>query len=336
MTLRERVGQLLMIGINSSGPTAANAQVFRDTRAGSVLLLGNTTAGMAAIKQVTERVRSDTRRPEGVGTLIAADQEGGLVQRLKGSGFSPIPSAVSQGGLSDATLTSDARTWGRQLKQAGIDADLAPVADVVPPSMINVNQPIGVLRRYYSTSPSVVATKVRAFVTGMSSAGIATSVKHFPGLGRVRGNTDFQANVVDSTTVRRDAALAGFSAGAGAGVDMVMVSSATYARIDARHRAAFSAVVIGGMVRGDLGFHGVVISDDLAAKAMQDLSPGARVINFVRAGGDLAIIGDPTIARSAANSLATEAEASRSFDALVTASATRVVELKHRRGLASC
>jgi beta-N-acetylhexosaminidase len=336
MSLREQVGQLFMVGISSAGPTNADAAVIDTTRAGSVLLLGNSTAGQAAIHRVTVRVRDAARQPEHVGTLIAADQEGGMVQRLRGAGFSTMPSAVSQGKLASATLTTDAKSWGRQLKKAGIDVNLAPVADVVPTSMININQPIGELRRYYSTSPSVVAAKVRAFVVGMNSAGVATSVKHFPGLGRVRGNTDFQANVVDSTTVRQDPALAGFVSGAKAGVDMVMVSSATYSKIDSKHRAAFSSVVIGAMIRGDLGFTGVVISDDLAAKAMQDLAPGTRVIRFIEAGGDLAIIGDPTIAERAADSVVAEAEHDRTFARLVTASATRVVQLKHRRGLAVC
>jgi beta-N-acetylhexosaminidase len=336
MSLREQVGQLFMVGISSAGTTGAEATVIGSTRAGSVLLLGNSTSGLAAIQRVTSRLRRVARRPQRVATLIAADQEGGLVQRLKGTGFSTMPSAVSQGRLADGTLAADARSWGRQLKKAGIDVNLAPVADVVPPSMINVNQPIGVLRRYYSTSPSVVAAKVRAFVGGMNSAGVATSVKHFPGLGRVRGNTDLQANVVDSTTVRHDAVLAGFVAGAKAGVDLVMVSSATYSKIDSKHRAAFSPFVIGTMIRRDLGFTGVVISDDLAAKTMQDLTPGTRVIRFIRAGGDLAIIGDPSIVERAASSVLTEAERDRAFAKLVTASAIRVVELKHRRGLAAC
>ena len=336
MSLREQVGQLLMVGISSAGPTQAEATVIDATRAGSVLLLGNSTSGLAAMQRVTLRVRRVARQPQQVATLIAADQEGGLVQRLKGPGFSTMPSAVSQGKLADQTLAADASRWGRQLKKAGIHVNLAPVADVVPPSMINVNQPIGVLRRYYSTSPSVVATKVRAFVGGMNSVGVATTVKHFPGLGRVRGNTDLQANVVDSTTVRRDPVLAGFVAGAKAGVDLVMVSSATYSKIDSKHRAAFSSFVIGTMIRRDLGFTGVVISDDLAAKAMQDLTPGTRVIRFIRAGGDLAIIGDPSIAERAANSVLTEAERDPAFARLVTASATRVVQLKHRRSLARC
>jgi beta-N-acetylhexosaminidase len=285
---------------------------------------------------VTVRVREVARRPEQVGTLIAVDQEGGLVQRLKGTGFSTMPSAVSQGKLANSTLAADAKSWGRQLRTAGIDVNLAPVADVVPASMININQPIGVLHRYYSTSPSVVAAKVRAFVAGMSSAGVATSVKHFPGLGRVRGNTDFQANVVDSTTTRHDPALAGFVTGAKAGVDLVMVSSATYSKIDSKHRAAFSSVVIRTMIRRDLGFTGVVISDDLAARAMQDLTPGTRVIRFIEAGGDLVIIGDPTIAQRAADSVVAEAERDPVFARRITASATRVVQLKDRRGLAAC
>jgi beta-N-acetylhexosaminidase len=336
MSLREQVGQLLMVGINSAGPTNADAAVIEATRAGSILLLGNSTAGLTAVHRVTVRVREVARRPEQVGTLVAVDQEGGLVQRLKGTGFSTMPSAVSQGKLANSTLAADAKSWGRQLRTAGIDVNLAPVADVVPASMININQPIGELRRYYSTSPSVVAAKVRAFVAGMSSAGVATSVKHFPGLGRVRGNTDFQANVVDSTTVRHDAALAGFVAGTKAGVDMVMVSSATYSKIDSKHRAAFSSVVIRTMIRRDLGFTGVVISDDLAARAMQDLTPGTRVIRFIEAGGDLAIIGDPTIAQRAADSVVAEAERDPAFARLVAVSATRVVQLKHRRGLAAC
>ena len=82
-----------------------------------------------------------------------------------------------------------------------------------------------------------------------------------------------------------------------------MVSSAYYAKIDADHRAAFSTVVIGSMLRRDLEFDRVVISDDLAAAAMADLAPGTRALRFVRAGGDLLIVGDPTQADAMADAL---------------------------------
>jgi beta-N-acetylhexosaminidase len=336
MSLRERVGQLLMVGISSSGHTDADEEVLDATRAGSVLLLGNTMIGRDGIERVTRQARRASEPPDGVRTLIAADQEGGLVQRLRGEGFDTIPSAVRQAELSDHKLKAEAKTWGLQLKRAGVNANLAPVADVVPSSMINVNEPIGQLRRGYGSDPALVAAKVTAFVSGMKAAGVATSLKHFPGLGRVRGNTDFRSDVVDQTTRRHDPALAGYTSGIGAGADMVMMSSATYTKIDPKHRAAFSPQILRGMIRSDLHFTGVIISDDLAASAMQDLSPGARVVRFLAAGGDLAIIGDPTLSRVAADAVIEEARQDRAFAKLVAASATRITELKSRYGLADC
>ena len=202
--------------------------------------------------------------------------------------------------------------------------------------MENVNAPIGRLRRGYGSSPRVVAAKVAAFIKGMDGAGIITATKHFPGLGRVRGNTDFERRVVDETTVRHDPALAGFESAVESGVDMVMMSSAYYSRIDADHRAAFSAKIIAKMVRKDLAFTGVVISDDLAAAAMRDLPPGQRAVQFVKAGGDLLIVGDPQLAPAMAKALRAEAEDNPEFAAQVTRSATRVLAMKAKRGLAPC
>jgi beta-N-acetylhexosaminidase len=336
MSQRERVGQLLMIGISSTGPTTADADILASTRAGSVLLLGDSTASLTTIADVTARARRAARPPKGAQTLLAVDQEGGLVQRLKGAGFDPIPAAVDQAGYDSRTLAAKANRWGRQLKRAGIDANLAPVADVVPEAARSRNQPIAQLRRGYGSDPQRVGTKVRAFVAGMNEANIATAVKHFPGLGRVEGNTDYESDVVDSVTRRRDRMLAGFTRGLDAGADMVMVSSATYRKIDANRRATFSLEVLRTMIRGDLQFSGVIISDDLAAQAMHDLSPGKRLLRFVEAGGDVAIIGDPGIAQTAASALIDEAREDPSVSRLVAASAVRVLTLKDRRGLASC
>lgn len=306
------------------------------TQAGSVILLQTSTAGRAAVHRLTDRVRGAAPSPRGVQTMLAVDQEGGLVQRLRGPGFDRIPSARRQADLSDDRLRGEANSWGRQLRQAGVDANLAPVADVVPRAMTSSNQPIGALGRGYGPDPQVVAAKDSAFVRGMDQAGVATAVKHFPGLGRVRGNTDVVRHVVDQSTTRHDVALAGFRAGVSEGVDMVMVSSATYARIDPDHRAAFSTTVIETMLRGDLGFSGVVISDDLAARAMQDLTPAQRALRFLGAGGDLAIVGNPALARSMVKGVLAKAKGDPTFAAQVLRKATRVVAMKSARGLADC
>ncbi|MFL6025809.1 MAG: glycoside hydrolase family 3 N-terminal domain-containing protein [Friedmanniella sp.] len=336
MSLAERVGQLLMVAVTSTGISGEQGAAVKATRAGSVLLLGNSTAGRDSVRRVVAEVRASAARPERVEVLLAADQEGGLVQRLRGPGFADMPSAVAQATLPDAELERRAETWGDQLEAAGIDANLAPVADVVPADLVTVNEPIGRLRRGYGPSPQVVAAKVRAFTQGMDRAGIATAVKHFPGLGRVRGNTDTTSDVVDRRTTRHDPALRGFRAAVDAGTDMVMVSSASYSRIDPDRRAAFSPVVIEQLLRGDLGFRGVVISDDLAAAAMSDVPAGQRAIRFVNAGGDLAIVGNPAEAQTMATALLRRAEQDRDFAARVDASAARVLALKERRGLARC
>ncbi|GAA3717934.1 glycoside hydrolase family 3 N-terminal domain-containing protein [Microlunatus aurantiacus] len=336
LSLRNQVGQLLMVAVSSGGVSSGAANAIDDSRAGSVLLLGNTTAGVDRVASVIDRARRAARTPGDIETLVAADQEGGQVQRLQGKGFDRIPSAQRQAQDPPAELESDAARWGRQLKRAGVDADLAPVADVVPKNLQNRNQPVGVLRRGYGSDPSAVASHVSAFVRGMDDAGMATSLKHFPGLGRVLGNTDVTSQVVDDTTTRRDPSLKPFAAGIDAGTDMVMVSSAFYPRIDRSRRAAFSPAVITGMLRGDLGFTGVVISDDLAAVAMQDVSPGQRMLRFVRAGGDLAIVGDPALAARMADALVDEAGDDPELAAAVEASTRRVLQLKDRRGLADC
>jgi len=202
--------------------------------------------------------------------------------------------------------------------------------------MVWSNQPIGQLRRGYGPSPKRVAAKVTAFTEGMNRAGVATAVKHFLGLGRVRGNTDYMTRVVDSTTTRHDAALAGFRAAVDADVDMVMMSSAFYSKIDDEHRAAFSTMIIGEMLRNDLGFSGVVISDDVAAMSMRTLPAGDRALRFIRAGGDLLIVGDASLATTMANTIKDEAADDSDLAKRVTESAARVVAMKARRGLATC
>lgn len=336
LELDERVGQLLMVAVTSTGVTAEQAAAVGRTRAGSVILLGNTTAGRRAVRDVVAEVTEAAVAPQRVEVLLAADQEGGQVQRLAGEGFSDIPSASQQARSSAAALARQAQTWGEELDRAGIDADLAPVADVVPRELVGVNEPITGLRRGYGSDPDEVAEKVAAFTSGMGEAGIATAVKHFPGIGEVRGNTDTVRRVVDTTTTRRSPGLAGFRAAVRAGADMVMVSSAIYDRIDGRRQAAFSPTVVDGMIRGDLGFDGVVISDDLAAAAVQDLAPGRRAVAFVQAGGDLAIVGDPGEAATMAQALVERAGSDPEFADRVDQSAARVLTLKDRRGLADC
>jgi beta-N-acetylhexosaminidase len=269
--------------------------------------------------------------------LVSTDQEGGQVQVLNGPGFSAIPAALQQGKLATGTLQNDARTWGGQLRSAGVTMNLAPVADTVPPNLVNVNAPIGKLQREYGTNPTTAATHSTAFLRGMLQAGVLTSAKHFPGLGRVTGNTDFSAGVTDDVTTRHDAFLEPFRSAVAAGTPFVMVSSAIYAKIDPNNQAAFSSTIIRGMLRGDLGFKGAVISDDLgAAVAVSDRTPAERAVDFFKAGGNLLLTVVPADISPMTRAVLTQMPKDAALRNAVSDSVKRVLAAKQKVGLLSC
>jgi len=325
------------MGVAATGASRSQLDLLTEQRVGSVILMGNTSASVRGVRDVTDTVRSAARQPDGVGVMVGVDQEGGQVRRLRGSGFSEMPSAATQATWSDATLTSRTTRWADELGQAGVDADFAPVADVVPASVGDRNRPIGAIDRGYGADPEVVGDKVAAFVQGMHAGDQAVAVKHFPGLGRVTGNTDFARKVVDSSTTRDDPLLGGFDAGQDAGADMIMVSTAYYTKIDADSPAAFSSTVITGMLRQDRDYDGVVVSDDLGvAQAVSDLEPGDRAIRFLAAGGDLVINVDPSTTDDMVRAVTAEARSDPAFAERVRASAGRVLTMKGAYGLARC
>ncbi len=338
MTEAQRVGQLFLVGFEGD-PVSEVAHTEAAYHFGSWLFAANGTAGVTGIGQLTRAIqRLATSRATGkVRFFIAANQEGGEVQALRGPGFPAIPSALVQGQLPAATLRRQAEAWGRELRSAGVNLDLAPVLDVVAPETASQNQPIGALQREFGDNPETVANHGVAFIRGMRETGVAATAKHFPGLGRVRGNTDFTAGVVDTVTRPDDPDLRSYQAAADSGVPLVMVALATYTRIDPRHLAVFSTRVMRVMLRQQVHFRGVIVSDDLgAAAAVAGISPAARAIDFLAAGGDL--ITSQTLAAAIAmgSAVMRHAAADSAFRAVVNSAVMRVLDTKQAYGLLPC
>jgi beta-N-acetylhexosaminidase len=338
MSEAQRIGQVFMIGLVKDRLDTAERAAVADFHFGSFAFTTQSTAGIKAIHALTTSVQAlaTDDATAGIRFFVAANQEGGLIQGLAGPGFDVIPSALDQGAMTVPVLKAKAARWGRQLRQAGINLDLAPVADVVPPGTDASNAPIGKLRREYGHSPAAAARHVVAFIDGMAAAGIATSAKHFPGLGRVVGNTDFTGDVVDPVTTRHDPYLQPFEAAVRAHVPFVMVSLATYTRIDRSHLAVFSPTVIDGMLRRDLGFDGVVISDALGATAVESIPPATRAIDFLAAGGDMIISNQTAPAVEMAKAVAARAAGDAAFRARVDDAAAHVLQAKETAGLLPC
>lgn len=337
MTQAQRVGQLFMVGTPATGAGSAILASISDDHVGNVILTGRSSRGVSATAAVVSALQRSaiSAATAGVGLFVAADQEGGQVQVLQGPGFSTIPSALTQGSFPISALREDAKGWGRQLRAAGVNLNLAPVMGTVPSaSFAPSNAPIGAYDRQFGYTPAAVGDHGAAVVAGMADAGMDTTIKHFPGLGRVTENTDTTAGVTDHVTTRHDPYLAPFAQGIAAGAPFLMMSTAYYSRMDPAYPAAFSPTIIGRTVRGDLGFTGVVISDDLgAAKQVAAWTPGARAVDFIAAGGDMVLTVTSTVLPEMNQAVLTKAQSDATFRTLVDAAVLRVLAAKQARGL---
>lgn len=329
----ERAGQLVMVGVETAGPRLASIDAVSTHHVGNVFIAGQTHAGAEAIRGVvdamTALVGPDTTH--GTPLLVATDQEGGQVQVLQGSGLSTIPSALEQAAMPAQDLRARALTWGQELADVGVTMNLAPVADLVDIPDPSANAPIGAWEREYGNDPATVLDHATAFAQGMEEAGVIAVYKHFPGLGRVGANTDTASDVTDGTTAPSgDAAVSVFADAIGGGARVVMVSSAVYPLIDDSSPAVFSPAVVTDMLRGELGFTGVVITDDVSAAAqVQEWDPGQRAVQAVRAGCDIVLAsGDPSTAIDMVRALVDQARDDPAFADRIDQSAARVLDLK--------
>jgi len=336
MTTAQRIGQLFMVGGPATGLGTATTGAISTYHVGNLVLTGRATAGAPPVRYLAGAADNLTTATAtaGVPLFIATDQEGGYVQVLQGSGFSRMPTALTQGTWADTTLTAYARAWGVQVMRSGVDVDLAPVMDTVSQAFAPYNKPIGYYQREYGYTQTVVADKGTTFLRGMQAYGLAMTAKHFPGLGRVAGNTDTTAGVTDTVTTRTSADITPFRAAVAAGAHLLMVSSAYYSRIDPYHPAVFSSTVIRGMIRGDLRFTGIVVSDDIGnARQVAAWSPGTRAVNFISAGGDMVLTVNPSLIPAMVSAVTARAATDSVFRSWVQAAVMRVLTVKAAYGL---
>ncbi|WP_246087524.1 glycoside hydrolase family 3 N-terminal domain-containing protein [Paramicrobacterium agarici] len=327
MSLSEKVAQLFMVGTPVDAVNDTTLAAVRDDGVGGLFLHGRSTddidATAALVDQFTGFASSE------LPLWVATDQEGGQVQVLSGPGFDDIPSAVEQGQMDAAALRSAAATWGEQLARAGITMNLAPVADIVPNGSAATNPPIGALHRQYGGDEKAVAAGAGAFAAGMRDAGILPTLKHFPGLGYVTANTDFSTGVVDDVVTAGGPDMGVYRTLLGEGAAVVMMSTAIYANIDPELPAAFSSDVI-SLLRDDIGFNGVITTDDLsAASQVSAWPPAQRATMAIDAGVDLLLVSsDPSVYPEMRDAVLERAKDDPDFASKVDAAAHRIAAAK--------
>jgi beta-N-acetylhexosaminidase len=330
MTIAQQVGQVFMVGTTAAAAQPVTLDLIRNEDLGNVFLSGRSKLGVAGTAAVVSSVRAAA--PSGaVPMFVATDQEGGQVQVLQGPGFDTMPSGVQQGQLGVSALRQASTRWGSQLAAAGVTMNLAPVVDLVgTPASAPSNPPIGAFQRELGFSVSAVTENADAFRAGMAASGIQTVLKHFPGLGFVSANTDTTASVTDTVVTATGADVGIYRHEIASGARTIMVSSATYEKIDPAGPAVFSHTIVTDLLRKKLGFSGLILTDDLSgAVQVEYLAPGDRAIDAIEAGVDIVLVSkDPTVAPAMMTAVVAKAKSDPAFAKRVAAAARRVVEAK--------
>jgi beta-N-acetylhexosaminidase len=254
--LARLVGQTIMTGFAGTAPSAALLARIRRGEVGGVILFGANITSDAGARSLVARLQGAARAGGNPPLLVAVDQEGGPVRRLPDGPPRDAPADIGSAGQAAA----EGEATGTFLRALGIDVDLAPVLDS-PDSPDNF---LGT--RAYGADPVRNAALGTAFVTALQRHRVAATAKHFPGLGTAGANTDTSHVWITTRKAGLDRRLAPFAAAVRAGVELVMVSNAGYRAYDPSGLpAVLSRRIVAGLLRGKLGFHGVVISDALGA-----------------------------------------------------------------------
>ena len=282
---------MLLIGVAGTSLTAQERDWLQHDAVAGVVLFGRNFASRAQVAELSAAIRDAAPRPQ----LICVDQEGGRVQRFR-EGYSALPPLQELGAQyaadpSRALELAEQHAWlmASEVRASGVDLSFAPVVDLA-----RGNRAIG--NRAFSEDPQVVAAFTAAYVRGMHHAGMGATLKHFPGHGTVLEDTHVDV-AIDPRPLHELQAqdLVPFVAGIAAGADAVMMAHVVYPKV-APEPAGYSARWIEQILRGDMGFRGVVFSDDIGMAASHTAGGvGARVHAHLDAGCDVVLVCHPEL-----------------------------------------
>jgi beta-N-acetylhexosaminidase len=285
-SLGEKIGQLFMVGFDGTEVTPELAGWMEAYGWGGVILFGRNVESPAQLLTLTHGLQT-TQRRAALPLLIAVDQEGGRVARLKAP-FTAFPSAATLGNTDSEALAYEVgQALGRELRAVGINMDMAPVLDVLTNP---ANTVIG--DRAFSTSPQSVARQGVACIRGMHTAGILAVGKHFPGHGDTRLDSHVDLPFSERTILQlRTCELLPFQQAIAAGLLAIMTAHVIVKAWDPKQPATVSSSILTDILRTETRFPGVIISDDLEMAAVSETIPWEEVpLRALQAGVDLLLI----------------------------------------------
>ena len=311
LTLEQQVGQMVILRFAGTSPPGYVREALRERRVAGTILFRDNVVDPAQLRGLTRALRRAARN-----ALICVDQEGGPIRIVPWA--EPERAAPEQQAW--GTVREDAEAAGRDLRDAGINVTLAPVADI--PTV----EGAAMADRAFTTDPDAMTAAVAESIGGWHEAGIATTVKHFPGLGGATVNTDEGSAVIDRTRDQLEDDLQPYVIAVNMGTEFVMVGHATYPALDEEHIASQSPEIVDDLLRRRLGFEGVAMTDSLEAAAVQAVSDVEEAaVASARAGIDVILTTGQGSYRRVYDALLKEARSDPEFRERVRASAARVL-----------
>lgn len=285
-TYAQLIGQKLMVAMSGTTPDADLLARVKAGQVGGVILFGSNITSAIQLTALTTKLRQAAAAGGQPPLLIATDQEGGSVKRV--SWAPPTLSPPQMGALDIAsTAYSQGKATGFVLGCAGINDDLAPVADV-PSSTSSFMYQQG---RTWSFSASVTATLSDAFASGLEAGRDIPAMKHFPGIGMATRNTDTNVVTITASKSGLAAGLLPYQKAIGHHIPLIMLSNATYPAYDSANAAGWSHAISIGLLRTTLGFTGVTITDSLnGTAAARGVSVTSLAVKAARAGTDMILL----------------------------------------------
>jgi beta-N-acetylhexosaminidase len=323
--IQQLVGQKLVVAMSGTTPSASLLGRARGGEIGGVILFGSNVGSAAAVRSLSAKLQAAAAAGGQPPLLIATDQEGGTIKRVPWA--PPRLTVPRMGQLDDvATTTAQGSSAGYVLRCAGINDDLAPVADV-PASTSSFMYQQG---RTWSFSASVTASMSAAFGSGLVASGDVPAMKHFPGIGDATADTDSHVVTITASKTQLASGLAPYQRAIADGIPMIMLSNATYPAYDAANAAGWSHAIGTDLLRGQLGFTGVTMTDSLTGTAAaRGVTPTSLAIKAAVAGTDLILVtGSESSTAATYTSLLDAANAGTIPHATLQASYDRILALK--------
>ncbi|PJN62037.1 putative lipoprotein YbbD precursor [Paenibacillus sp. GM1FR] len=289
LTLEQKVGQLLMCGFHGQHADEQVTRLIRDYHVGGVIYFRRNVESIDQLTRLSAELQDIAAEVGALPLMISVDQEGGMVARIDKEGMTQVPGNMALGATGNPEYTLEcAQILGRELKNIGIDMNLAPVVDV---NNNPLNPVIGV--RSYGEHAESVATHGVAAITGYQSQGIAATAKHFPGHGDTAVDSHLGMVTVPHDRNRLEQMeLLPFRKAIEAGVDAIMTAHVMFPSIEPEPiPATLSHKVLTGLLREEMGFEGIIITDCLEMHAIsKPYGVAEAAVRAVEAGADLILV----------------------------------------------